>query len=1757
MKINVLVLVLLLLCKTFTLFAQTPQEELARIVESYRIPFDYQWYKPQQRYVEFFTSKDKIYFVVADSIFKYESTFSSKPHKFFHLLHKGKEIPIYIASNNEILDAGDTLFFVGSRPVGDTTWLDPFSKYEVFFLTYDESSEGLRFSTFQNSMESNKLEYILVRKHFEEHHQYSIGQPEFSSQTVNGEGWVWELLSPSDDFIRQKNFIFTRDLFPSPNNDSVAFRFFAFSSKFDSVNTKHNVAVIINNDTAFRKIFPSGENINFRFKYPASKLNFGENIFEIANLGTYKTNGELVVPDVIGFQFLEYESKDIPFAFDGFTSFTIPTNYSNKSVSIQNFRSPNVFLVDTIGNEFGRLQGIPAIAFWVNLDNRNLRLNVNDSLFTSGQIGLHILAFDSITNQLKYFYYPESSSKAIDDINQLPLNSVYIAVFNGSKISKDLANFFKTQGSEAVERAKEGFLWIYTKKLGTGEKYETASNQTRMKFWGYFPASYSNRFMLTLNFGLLDTSKVIYLSDAVSLEQPVLNSVQVSNLFDTTKQADVIVIAPQIFKDVAQSYIGYRKGTNPEKTFFLALTEDIYKEFNYGKKSPEAIKRFLVWAYYKWKKPRLGYVTIWGDANFDTRNVLAGGVYKDFVPTFGWPPTDVLYTFLEGNDFVPDIHLGRIPIQSTQEGYSYIEKLKEYDQALAAPWMKKFLFLSGGKDELEREYFYDRLKGDFADFIIGLSPLCATTQVIRKSDAIVGSEADASYIRSAINDGVQVMFFAGHGSAKVFDTDGWKVQTLNNKGKYGFFASFSCNTANFAEPTLISRNEEYTTFPDKGFIATLGSGGVSVRLYSLLLATHILNIMVDSTVKTDYFIDIVDLAKERQIKGFVDFFNILTLYHYVYLGDPLLRMRIRRKPDFYYINNKVDLINELGKPYFTQSDSLFIIQGEIGNAGFSKKGSYSIWIIHSYNGETDTLTRQITNLCSIAEFRFEIPVNRQLGRHNFKILINPDRKIDEDDFSNNSLEYDVEVFASSMFPVEPLSNWNVNPREPFFRFVDPNFEGRNDSYTFKIFTQNGTDFQLLAASRLDEIIATPFSIDWKPNLKFPEGHFLLFAQKESKDTTIKTQSLWLPFHTRQASSDSSTLLLFSTKREFDNSSFILTNIYFDTVSNSFRLKPLRIPYKIMSCVGNARSERGKEITVNNKVYVTMAPDLDIVGFYALVFSHKDFSLKSFKIFETWGTEPPEKDSSSIFLVHYLRDSVPERDYIFLLMHNSALRVPIAHQLANPKSPGSLDTLRQVFREWGCKFADSLGSDLTYYGNSFFMVGRVVNGKKILLDEGFDLDGDTVQSEGFITQMPETAKILTPIFGPAKKWLSATIGVPSADSSIHFKTTVYGLSIPSTTKKEFLKQSENNFLYDLRNVQSSQYPFLQLETEISNPAESQNLEFKNFQIEFIPTPEIGVNIDYPTEKQIDTLRGEEIDYKCVVFNLSTRTTSDSISIYVNQVAKSQSLVYDSISIPTLGRNQFYHYEGRLVTDKFDNQNSILVTVQQRMPELYLFNNSKAFMVSLREDTEKPSIVLYLDGMKVRGGEYVSKKPSVYFEIYDNSRLPIDSTNTTLLINVKKIDLKKDAQIVSYGRNVPLKCTFTLESDELEYGLNYFTIYTSDATGNRDTLDVPVYVARKAEIKDYSIGPNPTADGANFFVNYISPKIGNTLVVEIYDIVGKKVRTLSKPIGLNEDYIYWDGMDFEGRSTPKGVYFFKISVMGEIYSDPVFGKLIKIQ
>ena len=63
----------------------------------------------------------------------------------------------------------------------------------------------------------------------------------------------------------------------------------------------------------------------------------------------------------------------------------------------------------------------------------------------------------------------------------------------------------------------------------------------------------------------------------------------------------------------------------------LIDVEDIYDEFSYGTKTPQAIKDFLTRASTSWQTPPR-FVLLVGDASFDPRNYLGLG-NQDFLPT--------------------------------------------------------------------------------------------------------------------------------------------------------------------------------------------------------------------------------------------------------------------------------------------------------------------------------------------------------------------------------------------------------------------------------------------------------------------------------------------------------------------------------------------------------------------------------------------------------------------------------------------------------------------------------------------------------------------------------------------------------------------------------------------------------------------------------------------------------------------------------------------------------------------------------------------------------------------------------------------------------------------------------------------------------------------------------------------------------------------------------------------------------------------
>ncbi len=1741
---------ILLIVAYSSVYSQNKEQDLYWIEKSIQIPTKYKWYNPNVTYVRIATLEDKVYIIPGSKIIEIEPSLASKPHDYFHLYHNGKEVPLFFLTEGTSLVNSDTIIFVGSRPRGDTTWFDAYSTEEVFYLSFDENKKGLRYKFVPNNSTNAESQKSIPQKlHIEEHHKYCIGQPEITSENLNNEGWVWELLDPNPAPYGGKSLSFDAYLFPSPETDSVEFTLFGFSGKFYEDKTIHNLLVVINNDTAHHQLTKGGNNIWMRFAYPARKLFKGKNRIEIITLGTIDSaTNKIVSADIVGFQFCEIEYKQSPFALKGSLHFSLDNQPNIAEYTLTGFSNPSIIAIDTLNQQIYFPNSTPTVSIFANINTykNTLQIVLNDSIIESKDNGLHIVILDSTSQNTKYYFYPENSNQFVSLLQNVPSNSIIIAGFNGSKIQTEAINIFKSFGSRKIENLSNN-SWIFASKIGTGKVFEEIGNSDVLTVSGAFPVSFSSYQSAFLQLQEKGSYSFI-INDYNSIGSPILSKVNRTNYFSEQNQADVIVVAPPELLASAEKYVQYRKQTHPQLNFIIANTDDIYKEFNFGKKSPHAIKRMEVWGYNAWKKPQPKYLVLWGDANWDSRYIF-NAKYRDFVPTYGWPVTDYWYSLVSGKDFIADIGVGRIPITSNKEGEDYIQKLKDYDSAPLEPWMKKFLFLSGGKPE-EREYFYTILKGYYSDYVLAPSSFCPDVQTIRKSDTIIGSEADASLIRNAINNGIALMYFAGHGSSTVFDTDGWKVQTLNNKGKYGFFGSFSCNTAYFADPMIISRNEEYTIWKDKGFIGTVGSTYASYRLSSLTLALNFLETIIDTTIKTDNFVDLFDMAKIQQAKS-NDYEDIINIIDYNYLGDPLLSLKIRRQPDLYFIGNKVQIATENGKPTFDQMDSLFVIKGKIGNMGYDNKKSYTLRLAQYFNQTEKFYDKLIKNLCTDEDFEFKIPIDGKVGLHRFKLILNAANTIDEYDYSNDTISFAIEVFASSFFVLDPQPNCNINSEQPHFRFIDPNFNRDNFGYLFKILEKPDTNSNQITSSSENYLTFSPLYIDWKLKDKIPEGHFWLFAQRTNLQNNTKSEPIWVPFYSKPEPIELNMKASIQTSDELTELSTYKMQL--DTTNSSIRFAPDKFSYLILSCAGRIPGSNGGEITVNNIAY--FAGRLPYIGFYIVVISPDDFKPTDIRFFDTWGKENPLEDSTSIRLVQYLRDSIPDGHYIFLISYGSSLRLPIMYQYNRPESIGSMDSLRQAIKEWGGVLVDSLGANTSRWGSSYFFIGRKF-GRKYRISEGYDFDGDTVLSEGFIYQLPKKSSITSPIFGPASRWKHLSLNLSYPIDSIQATIKIFGLPSPYENVKEPIIETTDTSI-DLNNLNPQLFPFIRIEVAISNPFESSNFTFKGLDIDFLPVPELALTIDTISSDSTVAMRGEDIHTRLNIYNLSLRVPSEVATLDEKHYSQTSQGLFSTDTLVNIFPNTKIELEKTLSTDKLDNLTELIFNITSKFYEKFLFNNSASRKIEIFEDTQPPEIKLFVNGIEVFGGEYVPRQPQLYIEINDNSKLPFDTNSTILLINTKYFDLKKNAEFVSFGRNVPLKCVYSLTSYELEPGTNYYTIYTLDPSGNRDTLDVRVYFSRKAEIVEHTAYPIPFNTNLSIKTTYISPVDDATVALEIYNIQGQKIRTITQPLKLNKDEIYWDGFDEEGNSVPQGIYLYRITVKSEVYSDPVFGKIIKVE
>jgi hypothetical protein len=255
----------------------------------------------------------------------------------------------------------------------------------------------------------------------------------------------------------------------------------------------------------------------------------------------------------------------------------------------------------------------------------------------------------------------------------------------------------------------------------------------------------------------------------------------------------------------------------------LMDVEDVFDEFNFGMRSPQALKDFLLRSTRRWEKsPR--FVLLVGDASADPRNYLGFGDF-DLVPTkllettfFETASDDWLVDF--NGDGLPDMAIGRLPVRAAQEAAAVVSKIVGYEQSSG---MSEALLVA---DKVEPEDF------DFESASLGIKALLPGDILV--SEIFRGQFASDGEVRSEIldrlNHGVLLANYIGHGSTEVWRGDIFSsddAQALTNGSALPFVMSMTCLNGLFQDLYTESLAESLLKAEQGGAIAVWASSGMT------------------------------------------------------------------------------------------------------------------------------------------------------------------------------------------------------------------------------------------------------------------------------------------------------------------------------------------------------------------------------------------------------------------------------------------------------------------------------------------------------------------------------------------------------------------------------------------------------------------------------------------------------------------------------------------------------------------------------------------------------------------------------------------------------------------------------------------------------------------------------------------------------------------------------------------------------------------
>ena len=292
-----------------------------------------------------------------------------------------------------------------------------------------------------------------------------------------------------------------------------------------------------------------------------------------------------------------------------------------------------------------------------------------------------------------------------------------------------------------------------------------------------------------------------------------------------------IVIAPAEFIPALVPLTSLR--ANEGWSVVVEPVEAIYDQFGHGLPTPESIRAYLSWAYTEWEtRPEM--VLLVGDGTNDPKQNLEESLathippYLAVVdPWLGETAADNQFVAIDGDDNLPDMIIGRLPVNSLSETETVVEKIVTYETSPpVGNWSSDILLVADNSDHA----------GNFASSNESVTaPFLDDSLSVKRlnfNDETSTGEMWNQKVTARWTSGASLIMFNGHASIHQWAVERFMhvddISSLRNGAQLPVVLGMSCFTSSFQindEPTL---DESLVRSESGGAIAVWGPTGLGV-----------------------------------------------------------------------------------------------------------------------------------------------------------------------------------------------------------------------------------------------------------------------------------------------------------------------------------------------------------------------------------------------------------------------------------------------------------------------------------------------------------------------------------------------------------------------------------------------------------------------------------------------------------------------------------------------------------------------------------------------------------------------------------------------------------------------------------------------------------------------------------------------------------------------------------------------------------------